>query len=318
VNKPLLLLTFSILLFSIACKKTDTSPSTSTSTSSTSTTTSTDSLLGTQLINIYEVDTLITSSNGDTISKRSFTYDVNNRIIADSIINYNSFPTISAIDIKNYFYNNYDTIVNKRIHKSITFTGLNSSEIDDTTFYTFSGGLIIKDSITSSDPTMGITTNDFTYGTNSIIINQQNWKKIPSINYTQNIQNISIVNDYNTSFQIDSITTKINNLSPSQNIITVSTNYNSYKNPFLGIYKNSQINFFNSIQNQYGIGNLINSEYAPNNQITQQTIVNNNTNATNYIFYYYELRKDGLPNIVFVNNYSINGNKFTKLIFTYK
>ena len=316
VNKILLALGLVSFTFILSCKKNDPSTTSSSTSSTTTTTTTIIDTFGTKLVNIFEIDTLITNGN-DTITKWGFAYDNNNRIITDTQIIYNLYPNSTYTDIRNYFYNNDDSIANKRIRRKIIANSNSTKETDDTTFFTVLNGQIIKDSIISSDPTIGISTNNINYTNTGLTNIQKNWTKSNLNNPNQIIQNVGFDNNYASTNQIDSIYSVVNNQTTPINIIQTTSYYNNGVNPFFKIFGSSQINFYNNYENLVGIGNIINSNYAPTKLLTQQTIQNLNDGSSNYLFYYYILRADGYPLTAFANYFNNIKNTSTKLVFVY-
>lgn len=183
----------------------------------------------------------------------------------------------------------------------------------DTTYYTFLNGRYAADTTVydygiAAPP--GTSRNNFTYSSNIITRNFQNW--VPAMPYTATeTQRIytTLVNN-NITAQTDTMFSVANGFPQAPVIFNTTVSYLNNPNPFFKVTAPYTCAYFKKA----GIGDAEqgNRQYAPRNLISQQT----STFGT--ISYVYSLRTDGYPLTAWVSNNQFGTSVKTKLIFVYQ
>lgn len=279
-----------LLLLAVACKKNDTG------------TIPPPPVYSDILVRMYELDTTKTAPN-DTITRRYFQYDNNNRLIVDSTIEILANNGSQYSSVRYIYYNGNDSMASKVITKNA-----------DTTWHVFSEGKYVSDSTSYfpiSDIGNATSITRFTYQPGVIIRYFQNW--IPQWSYSaveqdtiyQTIENGNIV------YQIDTLNTYTNGQFSGSQIFESRVFFISNPNPFFKLLKSFARPYFYSV----GIGN----RFQPtNNVFAPRSLISSQTSSFGNIEYKYMFREDGYPLSAIMKFDGGDLKRTTKLIFHYK
>ena len=263
-------------------------------------------IYSTTVLKGYELDTTKQAPN-DTISRWFFFYDNANRLINDSL----SMLAGTSIytRIRSIQYNGSDTNAFRSITKG--YTGSAQNVEIDTAYYTFSNGNYVADTVVYhylNGGTSETATSKTTFSYQSGIISRsfQNW--IPQLSYTgsENETIYKTVVNGDIVQQTDTLYSFSNGQPSGSQMFQTTVSYLPNPNPLFKLYRATAKEYFTAP----GIGNFINSQYAPSHLISQQISTAGN------ITYDYSFRQDGYPLTARVSGDG-NGGQTTKLIFVY-
>jgi hypothetical protein len=178
---------------------------------------------------LFVLDTTL-PSGADTIEKIYFKYDNSKRL--DKITDYFSVPSYDDTTIRQFFYSGNSITPFKEVYHDFHL----SVDHVDTIYYTFSNGIITKDSIiewylTTSTP-LGVQVKDYFSQGNSVIIYSRDYNFVSGNYVLFSSDTSTCTTSFSGGNQLSQIRT-----SGYSNFNEVQVSYDNKLNPFAKVFK---------------------------------------------------------------------------------
>lgn len=257
---------------------------------------------------VFEVDT--TKMPFDTVMRRFFSYDASNRLVFDSTVQKSRYDGSLTYYTTEIHYPGADTVPAWTTSRNWTATRL---PYIDTTYYTFVNGVYTKDTIHFDARYLNQTAearNRFTYGTNMITRDFQNW--VANINYTSKeheVVHFTLV-DGNINYLIDTLAGQTNGQDQAPQLIETYISYLNHPNPLYRTLHPVSV----PISYYMGLGEQPGTRYRlPAKLLAEQH------SADAAVRYSYQLRSDGYPlTAIRTEAYTGYPTTYWKLVFVYR
>lgn len=264
---------------------------------------------------VYAIDTTLPAPF-DTIARYKVTFDALNRTSLITELDTRPNGDSDYYSVQAFIYNGTDINAARRTEYTRTFSGTSVTVQRDTSYYNFTNGKCIYDSVTSTNR---YSADKFAYAGNTVLRNGTTVgfgnKSVHQSTIYQTFTNGNLTHQLDTL--VSHLTTVTNPAFFSYQREEITTSYLPNRNPFYQVIKSFQRPYY---YDDLGIGSAMAPEYLIAQQHQALTIWSNSSSGNNIydLTYSYTFRADGYPLLArqtFIQNGLSEKRKF---YFVYK